>query len=189
MKTVGIVLAGGLSRRFGSPKAFARHGKTYFYERAIQALRPFCEEVVVVTRRELSERFPDGLAVTTDIPEFEGCGPLAGMLSGMEFVEADRYIVLPCDMPLIDEKVIGRLIAQHEKDVTVVVVDGRVHPLVSVWDCKMKGVLRKTLQHKQFKVMAALQEVEVAFIEGHRLSEQAETVFLNMNRPTDLGRG
>ncbi len=40
MKAVGIVLAGGLSRRFGSPKAFARIGTGYFYERAWIALEP-----------------------------------------------------------------------------------------------------------------------------------------------------
>ena len=57
MKTVGIVLAGGLSRRFGSPKAFARLEAKYFYERAVEAYEPFCEEVVVVTRQELVDRF------------------------------------------------------------------------------------------------------------------------------------
>ncbi len=66
MKTVGVVLAGGLSRRFGSPKAFARIGTEYFYERALEALEPFCEEVIVVTREELLERFAPGVTTMTD---------------------------------------------------------------------------------------------------------------------------
>ncbi len=189
MRTVGVVLAGGLSRRFGTPKAFARIGEMYFYEHALHALHPFCEEIVVVTRRELLGRFPSEVAVTTDVLEFEGCGPLAGILSAMEFVEADRYVVLPCDMPFIDEAVIRKLIAQHTQEVTTVIVEGRVHPLISVWDCKVKSTLRKTLQSKQLRVMAALDQVDVVFIEGHTLTENVETVFVNVNRPTDLERG
>ena len=106
---MGIVLAGGLSRRFGSPKAFARIENEYFYERAIDALEPHCDEVVIVTRPELLDRYAPSEKVITDLPEFAGLGPLAGILSAMESVEADRYVVLPCDMPYVNAEVIRRI--------------------------------------------------------------------------------
>ena len=134
MKTAGIVLAGGLSSRFGSPKAFAEWEGRPFYELSLAALSPFCEECIVVTRPELVERFPEGLHVTTDIEQFVGQGPIAGILSGMEKLHADRYIVLPCDMPFMTADVIGRLLDCHSSGVTAVVLDGKYHPLVSVWD-------------------------------------------------------
>ena len=34
--------------------------------------------------------------VVEDIAMYKGNGPLAGLLTGMEFVDADWYIVAPC---------------------------------------------------------------------------------------------
>ena len=48
------------------------------------------------------ERYPTEVKVVTDLAGIAGLGPLAGILSAMESVEADRYVVLPCDMPYID---------------------------------------------------------------------------------------
>ncbi len=50
------------------------------------------------------ERFPRSVNVMTDLARYAGLGPLAGILSVMESVEADRYIVLPCDMPFVDSR-------------------------------------------------------------------------------------
>ena len=62
-----------------------------------------------MTRHELLERFPGDVNVMTDIVEYAGLGPLAGILSVMESVEADRYVVLPCDMPYVDDKAISKV--------------------------------------------------------------------------------
>ena len=189
MRTVGIVLAGGLSRRFGSPKAFARIDKEYFYERAVEALIPHCGEVVIVTLPELRNAYPAKLKVILDLPAVAGFGPLAGILSAMEFVEADRYIILPCDMPYVNESVVGQLVARHDGAVTAIAAAGKYHPLVSVWDRKLKGSLREALENGHFSVMKLLERLDVTWIDGHMLTDQEQNVFRNMNIPTDLEWG
>ena len=183
MRTVGVVLAGGESRRFGSPKAFAKLGQRYFYEVAIDALKVCCDEVMIVTRPELINHYPVEVVVITDVAEFAGLGPLAGILSAMESVEADRYIVLPCDMPYVDEAVVGKLLAQHERGVTAVVVDERQHPLVSVWDCSVKDNLQDALDNGQLRVIPVLASSDVSWIDGSLLADDEQRVFTNVNTP------
>jgi len=170
-RTVGIVLAGGLSRRFGSPKAFAKLGNRPFYELAKEALEAHCDEVIIVTRQELLECFPEGIKAITDIMDYTGLGPLAGILSAMESVEADRYIVLPCDMPYVDDQVVGKLLAQHGQGVTAVLSDGRHHPLVSIWDSGVRENLKEALENEQLRVMPVLASSGVRWIDGGLLTD------------------
>ncbi|HEX5563504.1 MAG TPA: molybdenum cofactor guanylyltransferase [Sporosarcina sp.] len=189
MKTAGIVLAGGLSRRFGSPKAFAAWGDRYFYELSLDALTPYCEESIIVTRPELVERFSEGLNVTTDIEPFMGQGPIAGILSGMEKLRAERYIVLPCDMPFMTADVVGRLLDSHSSGVTAVVLDGKLHPLVSVWDAAVLPDLRESLENGKRRVMDVQEKHGVRWIEGELLTEDdAHRIFMNANTPDILER-
>ncbi|MER2090110.1 MAG: molybdenum cofactor guanylyltransferase [Sporosarcina sp.] len=188
-RTVGIVLAGGQSRRFGSPKAFAKLGEHYFYDRAKDALVASCDEVIVVTRQDLFERFRVGEEVIIDKPEYAGLGPLAGILSVMESVEADRYAVLPCDMPYVDSRAMSKLVEHHEKGVTAVVSDGRYHPLVSIWNQQLKRALKKSLESGQLSVMGLLTQSDVVWINGNALTDDEKRMFTNVNTPEALERG
>lgn len=188
MRTVGIILAGGLSSRYGSPKAFAKWEGVHFYKLTMQALAPHCDETVIVTRPELVERFDCLLQVVTDLAEVAGEGPLAGILSGMEAVEADRYIVLPCDMPFMTSEVIGRLVECYESAVTAVVLEGKLHPLVSVWSGMAKVELRSALDSGQRRVMNVQEKLGVKWIEGIALSDNPRHVLMNVNTP-DILRG
>ena len=188
MKTVGVVLAGGLSRRFGSPKVFARLGNQYFYERAIEALEPICKEVVVVTRAELLDRFAPGVTAMTDYPEVAGLGPLAGIYSAMEAVDADSYAVLPCDMPYVDYSIMNRIRQLHQESVTAVLASGKYHPLVSIWSKELKKPILDALEHEQLSVMKFLNNLDVTWINGSSLTESEKRVFKNINMPIDLER-
>ncbi|AXI01012.1 molybdenum cofactor guanylyltransferase [Sporosarcina sp. PTS2304] len=189
MKTVGIVLAGGQSRRFGEPKAFAEFEGKPFYEYSVESLRPFCEEIVVVTRPEFVDRFPIDVHVTTDIENFAGMGPLAGILTAMEQLDAERYIVLPCDMPFMDRHVMDRLLQRHSTDVTGVVVEGKLHPLVSVWNRRVKPTIRQALLENNRRVMYVQALHHIEWIEGILLTDQPELAFKNVNTPCELERG
>jgi molybdenum cofactor guanylyltransferase len=188
-KAVGIVLAGGQSRRFGSPKAFAKLGNQYFYEIMMGALVASCDEVVVVTRQDLLERFPSQVNVMTDLDMYTGFGPLAGILSVMESVEADCYAVLPCDMPYVDSMAMSKLMARHNEGVTAVVSDGRYHPLVSIWDRQLKSAVKEALISDQLSVMKLLSHSDTVWVNGSTLTDDEKRMFMNLNTPEVLERG
>ena len=188
-ETVGIVLAGGLSRRFGSPKAFAKLGNEFFYKIAVEAMSASCDEVVIVTLPELMDRFSSDENAMTDKVEYAGLGPLAGILSGMESVEANRYIILPCDMPFLDDNAISKLITHHHKGVTAVISDGRYHPLVSIWDSQMKSAVKSALENNQLSVMKLLSNSNTTWVPGSVLTDDEKRMFTNVNTLETLERG
>lgn len=186
MNTVGIVLAGGLSRRYGSPKAFVQQEGTFYYEIANEAISTVSDQVVFVARPEFLERFKEGLNVIVDVSEYMGCGPLAGIYSVMNAFQADRYVVLPCDMPYISRDVMQQLVANYaDEDVLAVEVDGIQHPIVAVFNARMKDSIYHALEQGQFSVMKLLETVDVRWIDGEELTSHARAVFRNINSPEE----
>src|SRR5690606_37861351 len=124
-----------------------------------------------------------GLNVTTDVAPFADLGPLAGVLSAMDREQADRYIVLPCDMPFMDSKVIANLLAVHEGDLTAVIADGKFHPLVSIWDASVEQSIRESLVEGKRRVLTVMERHAVKWVEAAALTDEADRVFRNVNTP------
>ena len=83
----GILLAGGASARFGSPKSLARFGDETLGERAWRLLDEVCEE-----------RFLVGAGGGLVDP---GTGPVAAIAAGLRAATHEVAIVIPVDMPLL----------------------------------------------------------------------------------------
>jgi molybdopterin-guanine dinucleotide biosynthesis protein A len=101
-KRLGVVLAGGRSRRMGTDKALLRwQGRTWL-DRARRLLREAgAERVIVLGRPEAA----DGLA--DPVP---GGGPavnLAGLMARL--APGTRLLVVPVDMPALDAAVLADL--------------------------------------------------------------------------------
>lgn len=92
----GILLAGGESRRFGSPKADAVLEGETLRERAWRLLAEACDERVLVG--------PGGL----DDP---GTGPVVAIAAGLRAVAHEVAVVIPVDMPLLTAAALARLAA------------------------------------------------------------------------------
>src|SRR3546814_9961801 len=89
VKTLGAVLAGGLSSRFGSDKALAMLGGRTLLDHAQAALRPHCDALIVVGRGE-------GLA---DWPQPD-MGPLGGVAGALRHAASegfDQLLTAPVD--------------------------------------------------------------------------------------------
>jgi molybdopterin-guanine dinucleotide biosynthesis protein A len=105
-----VLLVGGASARFGSPKAFARYGGETLAERAWRVLGEACDERLAVgkTADALALPFPvldDGVEVRA---------PIAGVIAGLRAASHDVCVVLPVDCPLVtpaDLRALGEAVA------------------------------------------------------------------------------
>ena len=103
----GILLVGGGSRRFGSPKALARLGGETLAERAWRALAWCDERLAVGKARELALPFP----VLDD--ETAERAPIFGVRAGLRAARHELCLVLPVDLPLVTEASLRTLVRER----------------------------------------------------------------------------
>ena len=102
----GILLVGGASERFGSPKALASFRGETLAERAWNVLGEVCDEVVAVGKNadELALQFP----VLDDGTDERA--PVFGVIAGLRAASHDVCVVLPVDCPLVTAKTLRELV-------------------------------------------------------------------------------
>jgi molybdopterin-guanine dinucleotide biosynthesis protein A len=191
MKVVGIVLAGGKSRRFGEPKAFAVYNGKFFYEQVCEALKPHVGEIVIVAHPELRTRFTSFYRIIEDDPVLQGRGPLAGLYSVMKTVQSDWYCVLACDMPLINEEIVERLIKAAESntyDAIVPKIDGQLQPLAAMYHRKTFATLESLLNDDERKVKRFLDRIQVRYLQENDFMVDSFDYFQNINTKEEYAR-
>lgn len=87
MKCLGVILAGGQARRFGSDKALAKWRGESLIEHVASALRSQCDALAIVGRDY------SGLAVINDLPG-PGLGPLAGLAGALDYASKSGFDLL-----------------------------------------------------------------------------------------------
>lgn len=108
----GIVLAGGESRRMGSPKPFLEFRGKKLIGYPLDLLHSFCSEVLIVTKD--SKLYRDFNAkVVTDI--HENVGPIAGVYAGLKAATHPWSIVLGCDLPFVRRTLLEGIIKEIRK--------------------------------------------------------------------------
>ncbi len=102
----GVVLAGGLSQRFGADKAEALYHGRPLIDWSIEALTPYCDTLLISGREHPAH------ASVTDRPH-PGLGPLGG-IAGALFVAREhgcQYVLsMPCDTPELPDNLLRALV-------------------------------------------------------------------------------
>jgi len=195
MNIVGLLLAGGLSRRMGGgDKALRALGGRSLLERVIERLRPQTAALVLNANGD-PLRFADfGLPVVADsIPDF--AGPLAGILAGLDWAAEHRpdcplVASVATDAPFLPEDLIERLLRGMEEagaDLACAASNGQAHPVIGLWPLRLRDELRRAM------VDEAIRKVDV-WTARYRLATvpfpevAGIDPFFNANRPEDLDR-
>jgi molybdopterin-guanine dinucleotide biosynthesis protein A len=103
-RLTGVLLVGGESRRFGSPKPHARFRGETLAERAWRVLGEACDERLAVGKRgELELPFD----VVDDGVELRA--PLVGVVAGLRTAAHEVCVFLPVDAPLVTPSILRTL--------------------------------------------------------------------------------
>ena len=96
-RLTGVLLVGGASDRFGSPKALARFAARRSPSAAWRVLGEVCDELIAVGKAA------DGLELPFPVIDdgVEERAPVFGVLAGLRAAANDVCVVLPVDCPLV----------------------------------------------------------------------------------------
>ncbi|MBP2617771.1 NTP transferase domain-containing protein [Chryseobacterium jejuense] len=146
-KINGLILAGGKSVRMGKAKDLLQwHGKEQRYF-AADLLAPFCDEVFISCRQDQLENFNPDYKALTDT--FLNMGPFGGILSALRAQRDKAWLVVACDLPLLDSKSLEFLIQSRDPEKTATTYespfDGLPEPLITIWEPKSYPLLLQFL--------------------------------------------
>jgi molybdenum cofactor guanylyltransferase len=192
VNVVGLLLAGGQSRRMGGgDKALRLLGGIPLLDRIIERLRPQVDTLVLNANGDPARFAGYELPVVPDsVSGF--AGPLAGVLAGLDWAASLRpdcpYIVsVATDAPFLPTDLVERLASGLDTahaDLACAASGGRAHPVFALWPVRLREDLRRAVGDE------GIRKVDV-WTERHRLvtvpfDDQPVDPFFNANRPGDF---
>lgn len=135
LPVMALVLIGGRSRRMEQPKAMLEWGGVSLLERVVSAASPHADRVLLGGAGVV----PDPLAGMERLPDVCGVeGPLASVLSALRWRPVARWLVLACDLALIEPAAVQWLLSQTRIGIDAVFprtsAESACEPLFAVYE-------------------------------------------------------
>jgi molybdopterin-guanine dinucleotide biosynthesis protein A len=182
-RTAALVLAGGEARRMGGgDKPLLTVGHQTMLAAVIAALD--VPRIAISANGDPARFASFGLPVLPDGP-FQGQGPLAGLLAGLDWAatqDMSALLTAPGDTPFLPRGLASAL----DLPPCCVSSDGQVHHLIAKWPVSCADKLRKLLSEPGPRSVAHFAErISMRVTE---FSVRAHDPFANVNTRDDLAR-
>lgn len=182
MRPIGIVLAGGQSRRFGSDKPSAPFLGRPMLAWVVGALAEATTDLIVVAAegQVLPPLDHPVLVLRDDRP---GLGPAAGMVAAFRHVGEGLAFVAGADTPLLRPGAVRTLIgAIRDLDAAVPVLGGRRQPLGALYRVeRCLEALEHELDAGKGSVQAVLNRLRIAEVDEQDLGPEDAEGFLSLD--------
>jgi molybdopterin-guanine dinucleotide biosynthesis protein A len=153
-RLTGVLLVGGASTRFGSPKALARIDGRTLAEIGWETLA-FCDERIAVGKAADGLELP--FTLTDDGTDTRA--PIAGLVAGLRAAAHELCVVLPVDTPRIEPETLAALAAACE-DVAV----PQTGPLPGAYRRTALPALERRLADGELALHEALDELRTRIV-------------------------
>ena len=173
----GLLLVGGKSSRMGTDKSemIFRDGLTQ-RERGVKMLGEICDEVFISVA--------DGEGENIIADAFGNIGPLGAIASAQQHSPDDTWLVLACDLPLLEPETLEALQSAHQPDHNATyfnsATDGFPEPLCAIWGPSSTSAVSNAIASGKLCPRSVLQEIN-----GHALDSPGLWALANTNTEAD----
>jgi molybdopterin-guanine dinucleotide biosynthesis protein A len=186
----GVVLAGGESSRLGRDKALLELGGDTLLARAVHALRPLSDDIIIVAN-DPHKYEPLGLPARLVSDAFPGRGSLVGIYSGLSQAVHPYALIVACDMPFLNVSLLRYMLGLMEGyDVVIPQLDGFLEPLHAVYRRSCLPAMHSLLDRGRRQIIGFFPEVRVRYVEQHEIDrfDPRHLSFVNINSAEDWAR-
>jgi molybdenum cofactor guanylyltransferase len=136
----GLVLVGGKSTRMGEEKRLLQYHAKAQESFLYQLLSPFCEAVYISCNASQAAAI-----ALPKIIDASSEGPLSGIFSAFALDSKSAWLVVACDLPLLNHATIETLISQRNKSKIATAgfnqTTNRPEPLFCIYEPSFKNLL------------------------------------------------
>lgn len=185
-----VVLAGGKSLRLGQDKTSLLLGGQTLLERVLRGVALLSEELIVVVAHPQDElHLPADLAVRKVSDLYPGKGSLGGIYSGLAVASAFHSLVVACDMPFLNVKLLRRMkTLASGYDVVIPRLGGQLEPLHAIYSKNCLEPIRGLLEQGDLRIIHFFPAVRVRYLEEDEIAafDSGYLSFFNINTLADL---
>ena len=177
-------MAGGKSSRMGTDKSWVEINGKPMINRVIDIIAPQVDEIIINANKTSAKYCDLGYDVYPD--KIDGfCGPLSGVLAGLENGNNDIVLSVPVDCPLLPNDLVDKMLKKFKDNIDVVVArnNGRNHPVIALWRKSLQGQLQDSINNGIYKVDLFTQNL---YCESVNFDDYEYDVFTNVNTSEDI---
>jgi len=190
IRILGVILAGGASRRFGADKSAALLGGRPLLQWVVERARPQVEKLLLnANDPEIGKGMADLERLTDDAP---GEGPLAGILAALAEAERGGFAHVAsfaCDTPFFPRDTVARLAASLESstaDYTLASCGTAAHRIFALWPLACRVQLEHAFANGTRSLRDFERWLEPTWADYPPEGGPAGDPFFNINAPADL---
>jgi molybdopterin-guanine dinucleotide biosynthesis protein A len=140
----GLVLAGGKSERMGEDKGLIEYHGRPQRDHVADLIGHYCKESFLSCRPDQAEALKNPLTDT-----FTGLGPFGGILSAFRQNPDAAWLVVACDLPLLDDATLSQLAGYRNVSKAATAFNSPVtefpEPLITIWEPRAYPILLQFL--------------------------------------------
>lgn len=184
----GVILAGGLNRRFsGTEKALLEIAGARILDRIFDTFRTLFNEIILITNDPL--KYLDWDAhIVTDL--FSKRSALTGIHTGLYYATYSHVFVSASDTPFVKKPLIETILGEITPAMEAIVPEtaAGLEPLCAVYSKKRLPLVESLLSQNRFKIEMMFKGARMVKIPETRLRESDPELisFININTPQDF---
>jgi molybdopterin-guanine dinucleotide biosynthesis protein A len=177
-----LVLAGGMSRRMGRPKAWLEVGDTKLIHWMAARLGPAFSEVIVSFNEP--EQLQEHVSYRLVFDRRTNAGPLAGLEAGLTAARQEVTFVVAVDMPYVTVEVAEMAVAAaRTSDAAIPRIGDRPEPVCAAYRRTALGAITSALDAGDLKLANLAERLDVTWLEG-----LDPDLFRSLNTPSEYER-